>query len=101
MPYNRRDATPMAGAPWRFGGAAQAPFGKTPCWQQGRWCETAFVSLRGGGRCQGEHERLRLCSSHDEEQPGGPWESCQPCRAVWSPRDDKRYAEHPINWPRY
>ena len=57
--------------------------------------------FRGGGRCQVEHERFSLCYSHYEDKHGGPWESCQKCRAFWSPRDYQRYAENPINWPRY
>jgi hypothetical protein len=48
-----------------------------------------------------EHERFSLCYSHYEDQHGGPWQSCQKCREFWSPRDYQRYAENPINWPRY
>src|SRR5881409_3132749 len=59
-------------------------------------CDTAFVSLRGSGQCQVEHERFSLCYSHYEDQHGGPWESCQKCRDFWSPRDYKTYAENPI-----
>jgi hypothetical protein len=101
MTYNRMAATPIAGDHCRFCGAASAPLVKTPCCQQWICCDTAFVSFRGGGRCQVEHERFSLCYSHYEDQHGGPWESCQQCRDFWSPRDDKIYAENPINWPRY
>ena len=101
MTYNRMEAKPIAGEHCRFCGDAKAPLVKTPCCQQGICCDTAFVSFRGGGRCQVEHERFRLCSSHYEDQHGGPWERCQKCRDFWSPRDDKTYAENPINWPRY
>jgi hypothetical protein len=59
------------------------------------------VSFRGGGRCQEEHERFSLCYAHYQDQHGGPWERCQKCRDVWSPRYYKLYAENPINWPRY
>jgi hypothetical protein len=101
MTYNRMAATPIAGDHCRFCGAASAPLVKTPCCQQWICCDTAFVSFRGGGRCQVEHERFSLCYSHYEDQHGGPWESCQQCRDFWSPRDDKIYAENPINLPRY
>jgi len=83
MTYNRMAAKPIAGEHCRF------------C------CDTAFLSFRGGGRCQVEHERFSMCYSHYEDQHGGPWESCQKCRDFWSPRDYKTYAENPINWPRY
>ena len=101
MPSNRMEAQPIAGAQGRFCGDANAPLGKTPCGQQWMWWATAFVSLRGGGRCHVEHERFSLCYAHYEEQHGGPWESCQQCREFWSSRDDHTYAETPINGPKY
>ncbi len=101
MTYNRMEAKPIAGEHCRFCGDAQAPLVKTPCCEQWICCDTAFFSFRGGGRCQVEHERFSLCYSHYEDQHGGPWQSCQKCREFWSPRDDQRYAENPINWPRY
>jgi hypothetical protein len=100
MTYNRMEATPIAGEHCRFCGDAKAPLVKTPCCQQWICCDTAFLSFRGGGRCQVEHERFSLCYSHYEDQHGGPWESCQKCRDFWTPRDYKTYAENPINWPR-
>jgi hypothetical protein len=101
MTYNRMEAKPIAGEHCRFCGDAKAPLVKTPCCQQWICCDTAFLSFRGGGRCQVEHERFSLCYSHYEDQHGGPWESCQKCREFWSPRDYQTYAENPINWPRY
>ena len=64
MTSNRMEATPSAGEHGRFCGEATAPVVHTPWCQQWRGCETAWVSFRGGGRCQVEHERLSLCSSH-------------------------------------
>ncbi len=61
MTDNRMEAQPIAGAHGRFCGAPSAPFVKTPCCQQWIGCDTAFVSCRGGGRCQVEHERFRFC----------------------------------------
>ena len=101
MTYNRMEATPIAGEHCRFCGDATAPLVKMPCCEQWICCDTAFFSLRGGGRCQVEHERFSLCYSHYEDKHGGPWQSCQKCREFWSPRDYQRYAENPINWPRY
>jgi hypothetical protein len=101
MTYNRMEATPRAGEHCRFWGDATAPLGKTPCCPQWICCDTAFLSFRGGGRCQVEHERFSLCYSHYEDTHGGPWQSCQQCREFWAPRDSQRYAANPINWPRY
>src|SRR3989442_2228633 len=94
MTYNRMEATPIAGEHCRFCGDAKAPLVKTPCCQQWICCDTAFVSLRGSGQCQVEHERFSLCYSHYEDQHGGPWESCQKCRDFWLPRDDKTGLDH-------
>ena len=58
MTYNRMAAKPIAGEHCRFCGDASAPLLQTPCCQQWICCDTAFVSFRGGGRCQVEHERL-------------------------------------------
>ncbi len=101
MTSNRMEAKPIAGEHGRFCGDAKAPLVTTPCCAPWMCCDTAFFSLRGGGRCQVEHERFSLGYSHDEDKHGGPWESGQKCREFWSPRDYQRYAENPINWPRY
>ncbi len=87
MTYNRMEAKPIAGEHCRFCGDAKATLVKTPCCEQWICCDTAFMSFRGGGRCQVEHERLSLYYSHYEDQHRGPWESCQKCRDFWSPRD--------------
>ena len=96
MTSNRMAAKPIAGEHGRCCGDAKAPLVKTPCCQQWIWCETASVSLRGGGRWQVEHERFSLCYSHYEDQHSGPWERGQPCRDFWSPRDDNTSTENPI-----
>ena len=101
MTDNRMEAKPIVGEHCRFCGDAKAPLVKTPCCDPWMCGDTAFLSLRGGGRCQVEHARFSLGYSHDEDKHGGPWESCQKCRAFWSPRDDQREADNPINWPRY
>ena len=99
MTYNRMEAKPIAGEHCRFCGDAEAPLVKTPCCEQWICCDTAFLSFRGGGYCQVEHERFSLCYSHYQDQHGGPWESCQKCCDFWSPQDYKFYAENPINRP--
>jgi hypothetical protein len=101
MTYHRMEAKPIAGEHCRFCGDASAPLVKTPCCQQWICCDTAFVSFRGGGRCQVEHERFTLCYSHYIDGHSGPWQTCQKCREFWTPKEYKAYAEHPINVPRY
>jgi hypothetical protein len=64
MTYNRMEATPRAGEQCRFCGDVKAPLVKTPCCEQWICCDTAFCSLRGGGRCQVEPERFSLGYSH-------------------------------------
>jgi hypothetical protein len=101
MTYNRMEAKPIVGEHCRFCADASAPLVKTPCCQQWICCDTAFLSFRGGGRCQVEHERLTLCYSHSIDGHSGPWKTCQTCREFWTPQEYKAYAEHPLNVPRY
>ena len=101
MTYNRMEAKPIAGEHCRFCGDASAALVQTPCCQQWICCDTAFLSFRGGGRCQVEHERFSLCYSHYEDKHGGPWETCQQCRDFWSPRDYRTYAENPLKLAKY
>jgi len=68
MTYTRMEAQPIAGKHGQFCGAAKAALVTTPCGEQWICCDTACMAFRGGGRCQGEHERLSLCSSHSEDQ---------------------------------
>jgi hypothetical protein len=101
MTYNRMEAKPIAGEHCRFCGDPSASLVKTLCCQQWICCDTAFVSFRGGGRCQVEHERFSLCYSHYSDRHSGPWQTCQKCREFWTPQEYKAYAENPINVPRY
>src|SRR2546425_1343050 len=100
MTDNRMEAKPIAGEQCRFCGDPSAPLVKTPCCQQWICCDTAFVSFRGGRRCQVEHERFCMCYSHYEAQHWGPWESCQQCREFLSPPDYKTYTQNPSYWAR-
>src|SRR6058998_1264725 len=89
MTYNRMEAKPITGEHCRFCGDAKAPLVKTPCCQQWICCDTAFLSFRGGGRCQYEHERFTLCYSHYIDGHAGPWQTCPKCRAFWTPQEYK------------
>lgn len=99
--YHRLAAQIIPGEHCRFCGDAAVPLVKTPCCQQWICCDTALLSVRGGGRCQYEHERFSLCYSHYIDNHPGPWQTCQTCRDFWTPAEYKAYAEHPINEPKY
>jgi hypothetical protein len=99
--YHRLEAQIVPGEHCRFCGDASVPLVKTPCCQQWICCDTALLSIRGGGRCQYEHERFSLCYSHYSDKHPGPWQTCQQCRDFWTPAEYKAYAEHPINEPKY
>jgi hypothetical protein len=101
MTYNRLEAVPIPGQRCRFCGDEKAPLVKTRCCDQWICCDTDFVSFRGGGRCQYQHERFSLCHSHFAEGHEGPWKTCQVCRTFWTPAQYKEYAENPINTPKY
>lgn len=101
MSYNRMDAQIIPGEHCRFCGQTSVPLVKTPCCQQWICCDTAFVSIRGGGRCQYQHERFSLCYSHYSDRHPGPWQTCQKCRDFWSPEEYRTYAQDPINSPKY
>lgn len=100
-PYHRRAAQPLAGAHGRLCGAPSVPLVKTPGCQPWIGCDPAVLSIRGGGRCQVEHDRLSLCSSPYRDRHAGPWPTWQKGRDFWRPQEDKAYAENPITVPRY
>ncbi len=101
MTSNRMEAEPIAGEHFNAVPMPRHRESRLRVVSSGPVADTAFFPFRGGGRCQGEHERFRMCDSHDEDKHSGPWESCQKCRGFWSSRDDKTSAENPIHWPRY
>jgi hypothetical protein len=101
MTYNRMEAKPIASEHCRFCGESDVPLVKTPCCQQWICCDTAWVSIQGGGFCQVEHERFSLCYSHYIDRHSGVWQNCQTCRDSWTPQEYQAHAENPINMPKY
>ena len=61
LTYNRMEAKPIAGEHCRFCGRERVPLVKTRCCEQWICCDTAFMSFRGGGYCQFEHENESAC----------------------------------------
>ena len=70
MTSNRMEAKEIPGVSGRFCGDHAVPLGKTSCGNQWIYGDMTFVSMRGGWRCQVEHERDVLCPRHGS--PRGP-----------------------------
>src|SRR5437870_8009191 len=79
LTYNRMEAKPIAGEHCRFCGRERVPLVKTRCCEQWICCDTAFMSFRGGGYCQFEHENESACHFHYNEGHQG---SLQDLRSV-------------------
>ncbi|MCZ6677189.1 MAG: hypothetical protein O7E52_08060, partial [Candidatus Poribacteria bacterium] len=76
LTYNRMEAKPIAGEHCRFGGSRQVALVKTRCCEQWICCDTAFMSFRGGGFCQFEHENDSACHFHYHEGHQGWLQNC-------------------------
>ena len=72
MTYNRLEAKVIPGEHCRFCGEEFLPLVKTRCCDQWVCCDTNFISIRGGGYCQFEHEHYSACYFHYNEagKPG-------------------------------
>ena len=77
--YNRMEAKPIPGERCYFCGDETAPLVKTPCCEQWVCCDTAYLSYRGGGYCQFEHENDSICHFHHNEKHQGGWLDCDEC----------------------
>jgi len=101
MTYDRMEAKPIPGEICRFCGDDSAPLVKTPCCDQWICCDTSYLSYRGGGRCQFEHENYSICHFHYNEKHHGRWQDCKECRRFFGEDEFKRLAEDRMNTPRY
>ena len=101
MTYNRMEAKPIPGEICRFCGDDSAPLVKTPCCDQWICCDTSYLSYRGGGYCQFEHENYSICHFHYNEKHHGRWQDCKECRRFFGEDEFKRLAEDRMNTPRY
>ena len=97
LTYNRMEAKLIAGAHGRFCGSRKAPLVKTRCGEQGICCDTAFMSFRGGGFCQFEHEHYSACHFHYNAGHQGLLLRCGECRRFWGEEECKRRSEGPGN----
>lgn len=89
MTYDRMKAKKIKGEHCRFCGDDSVPLVKTKCCDQWICCDTSYVSFRGGGFCQDEHERYSACYFHynegHQEKLGETknWENCKECNAFF------------------
>ncbi len=88
MTYNRMEAKPIAGEHCRFCGQESVPLVKTECCDQWICCDTSYLSIRGGGYCQFEHEHYSICHFHYNEQHEEAWQECDECREFF---DEAQY----------
>ena len=101
MTYNRMEAKPIAGEHCRFCGHDASPLVKTPCCEQWICCDTSYLSYRGGGYCQFEHENSSICHFHYNEKHQGRWQECEECRRFFGEEEFKSAFDDPMNIPRY
>ena len=79
MTYDRMKAKPIKGKTCCLCADSSAPLVKMPCCDQWVCCDTSFLSLRGGGRCQFEHEQYSICHFHYNEKHSDSWKQCKEC----------------------
>jgi hypothetical protein len=91
MTYDRTKAKKNPGEHCRFCGESSVPLVKTRCCEQWICCDTSFISIRGGGYCQFEHEHYSMCHFHYNERHKGQWQECEECKIFWK----ESYGEYP------
>lgn len=101
MTYNRLEAKPIKGEYCRFCGDKEAPLVKTECCHQWACCDTAFISYRGGGYCQFDHEYQSPCHFHFNEKHSGLWNNCKECEEFWGSKQFKMLSGLRGNIPYY
>ena len=99
LTYNRMEAKLIAGEHGRSVAMPKLPLSKR------RVVISGFVVIRHLCRFEGVECKWSMnasaCVIPTMRISTAARGSCHKCREFWSPRDDQRYAENPINWPRY
>ena len=101
MTYDRMKAKPIPGEHCRFCGDDSAPLVKTRCCDRWICCDTSYLSIRGGGHCQFQHEQYSICHFHYNEGHSGAWQECSECRDFFGEQEFERLSMDPMNTPRY
>jgi hypothetical protein len=95
------EAKPIPGEHCHFCGDDASPLVKMPCCEQWICCDTAYLSYRGGGYCQFEHENSSICHFHYNEKHQGRWQECDECCRLFGEEEFKSAFDDPMNTPRY
>lgn len=101
MTYDRMNAKTIHGQHCRFCGADSLPLVKTKCCEQWICCDTEFLSFRGNGYCQFEHEHESICYFHYNEKHQGLWQECKECKEFLGEEQFEIESKYPINNPTY
>ncbi len=101
MTYDRMKAKRIPGEHCRFCGDKSSPLVKLRCCDRWVCCDTAFVSIRGGGYCQFQHEHYSICHFHYNEGHQGRWQECKECRDFLGEEQFKLESKDSINNPMY
>jgi hypothetical protein len=99
--YDRMKAKPILGEHCRFCGDDSAPLVKTRCCDQWICCDTSYLSIRGGGYCEVQHEQYSICHFHYNEGHSGAWQECPECRDFFGEQEFERLSMDRMNTPRY
>lgn len=98
---NRMEAKPIPGEHCHFCGDDRAPLVITPCCGELICCDTAYMSYRGGGRCQFEHENESICHFHYNDKHQGEWHDCAECSDLFGDAEFEWMSKAKINTPHY
>ena len=97
--YDRLNAKKIPGEHCRFCGKSSVPLIKTRCCETWICCDTKYMSINGGGRCQDMHEKYSLCHFHYNEKHKGPLNECDECRKFVGDKKFLHELKDPLNSP--
>ena len=101
MTYDRMKAKKIPGEHCCFCGDNSLPLVKTKCCERWSCCDTKFLSFRGAGRCEFEHENESICHFHYNEKHLGQWQECKECIDFIGKKQFEIEAKYRTNTPRY
>lgn len=87
-------AKPIPGEHCYFCGNSTLPLVKMPCCEEYSCCDTEYISFKGGGTCQFEHETYSICHSHYVDKHSGKWQECEKCREFFGEEDFNHELEY-------
>ncbi len=90
MTYNRMEAKRIKGEHCFICGDKKTSLVKTECCHRWVCCDTSYVSIRGGGYCQFEHENYSICYFHYSNKHKGKWQDCKECQKSFDKYDYER-----------